>query len=88
LLARVRRALLRQADAGKLAVDKAVAALKTLDPADFPPYMVPKLLETNAAVSIAALAALRELDATERAGYDPWAAIAAALDPANGTSAD
>ena len=49
-----------------MAVDKALAALKGLDPADFPPYMVPKLLEAGAAVSVAALAALRELDAEER----------------------
>jgi hypothetical protein len=41
-------------------------ALKTLNPQDFPPYMVPKLLETSAAVSAAALVASRELGAEER----------------------
>jgi hypothetical protein len=85
---KVRRTLLRHAEAGRLAVDKAVAALKTLDPQDFPPYMVPKLLETGAAVSVAAFAALRELDAEERPAEDPWSAIAAELDPANWTAAD
>jgi hypothetical protein len=76
---KARRTLLRHAEAGRLAVDKALAALKTLDPHDFPPYMGPKLLETGAAVSVAALAALRELDAVERPGEDPWERIAAEL---------
>jgi hypothetical protein len=76
---KARRTLLRHAEAGRLAVDKAVAALKTLDPRDFPPYVVPKLLETGAAVSVAALAALRELDGEERPSEDPWERIAAEL---------
>jgi hypothetical protein len=45
--AKVRRKLWRQVDAGALATDKALAALKALDPADFPPYMIPKLLEVG-----------------------------------------
>jgi hypothetical protein len=85
---KARRTLLRHAEAGRLAVDKAVAALKTLDPQDFPPYIVPKLLETGAAVSVAALDALRELDAEEQPEADPWEAIAAELDPANWSAAD
>jgi hypothetical protein len=56
---KARRTLLRHAEAGRLAVDKALAALKTLAPQDFPPYVVPKLPETGAAVSVAAFAALR-----------------------------
>jgi hypothetical protein len=52
-------------------------------PGNFPPYMVPKLLETGTAVSVAAFAALRELDAEERPEEDPWERIAAALDPAS-----
>jgi hypothetical protein len=77
-----RPSLLCRAEAGRLAVDKAVAALKKLDPQAIPPYMVPKLLETDAAVSAAALAAWRELDAKERPDEDPWERIAAELDPA------
>jgi hypothetical protein len=62
-----------------MAVDEAPAALKGLDPADFSPYMVPKLLEAGAAVSVAPLAALRELDTEEQPDEDPWSAIAAEL---------
>jgi hypothetical protein len=77
---KVRRTLLRHVEAGRMAVDKALAALKGLDPADFPPYMVPKLLETGAAVTESALAALRTLDAEERPESDPWEAIARSLE--------
>jgi len=78
---KARRTLLRHAEAGRLAVDKALAALKSLEPQDFPHYMIPKLLETGAAVSAAAFAALRELDGERRPEDDPWERIAAELDP-------
>jgi hypothetical protein len=48
--------------------------------------MVPKLLETGAAVTESALAALRALAAEERPDEDTWSAIAAELDPANWTA--
>jgi hypothetical protein len=54
---RTRKALVRQAQAGQLAVDKAVAALKVLKPQDYPLYMIGRLLETGANVTLAALAA-------------------------------
>jgi hypothetical protein len=78
---KARRILLRHVQVGRMAVDKALAALNSLDPSEFPPYMVPKLLETGAAVTESARAALAALSAEEQPGDDPWAAIAAELDP-------
>jgi hypothetical protein len=74
--AKHRRTLVRQAETGGVAVEKALAALQALDPANFPPYMIPALMEKGAAVQLTALGALRELDIEERRVEDPWQRIA------------
>jgi hypothetical protein len=42
------RTLLPQVEAARAGLEKALAALKGLNPADYPPYMLPKLLEASA----------------------------------------
>ncbi len=80
--AKRRRLLTRQLDAGGLATEKALEALKLLDPADFPPYMIPKLAEVGASITQDAMALLKLLDAEENPKDDPWQKIADELEGA------
>jgi hypothetical protein len=77
---KLRRTLLRQVDAARAGLEKALAAPKGVDPADYPPYMLPKLLEASASVLAASQAGLRALDAEEFPETDPWEAIARSLE--------
>jgi hypothetical protein len=72
-------------EAAQAGLEKALAALKDLNPPDDPPYMLPRLVEGIAKVLAAAHAGLRTLNAEERPETDPWEAFAVELDPANWT---
>jgi hypothetical protein len=65
---------------GALATDRGLPALKAVDPADFPPYMIPKLLDVGTTILATLYAALQRLEAEHHTESDPWEVIARELE--------
>jgi hypothetical protein len=59
---------------------KGLPALKAVDPADFPPYMIPKLLDVGTTILATPYAALQRLEAEDHTESDPWEVIARELE--------